>query len=158
MNKKSFIASAAFLAMFALTTLPVAAQSGNRKKCASDHVPQKTTERILTVFERQRKNIHDLNADGKINCVDYAIQFKLEWDKLYNDDDCYLVRNYNPKYTGMNHLFAAVYCEETCLFVLVETWASNVHKFLMEDNWDNHYNPAFNIYSESDWWMGRVRQ
>jgi hypothetical protein len=46
-----------------------------------------------------RLNMYDVNKDGKINCIDYAILFK-----VYVGPRARIIRNVNPR-TGMNHLF-----------------------------------------------------
>lgn len=116
----------------------------------------------------------DINKDGKINCIDYTLAFKIVWDtesvpyedykgpgslKYYKSalKDCIIVRNYNV-HTGMNHLFIAVFLEDLKGYVFIEPWASDCRYFFMYENWDSSkYNPEYNTYNETEQWVKEIR-
>jgi hypothetical protein len=84
----------------------------------------------------------DLNKDGLINCIDYAIRFK----QLY--PSAIIVRNYNKK-TGMNHLFNYAdgkYIEP-----------QRTKNYLMREAWPtDRYDPELNK-DETKIWMAEVK-
>lgn len=107
---------------------------------------------IIRTMQKAQANIRDLDKDGKINCVDYAIMFKLTWDREYPvlKDKCEIVRNVNKR-TEMNHLFTYVNG------IGVEAWAPDPYRFRMEDNWGGRYDSSLNIYGETAYWVSEVR-
>lgn len=110
------------------------------------------TKEIIYVMKYNQNKPRDLNKDGLVNCIDYTLNFKLNWDKCFPDikDECQIIRNRNF-ITGMNHLFIKV--GDT----FVEPWAWNPNYFRMEDNWDSTYNPKYNIYGETEHWLKEVK-
>lgn len=112
---------------------------------------EETDNRILHVIKKAQAKIVDIDNDGKINCVDYSLVFKLVWDFEYPNlsDRCQIVRN---KSFRMNHLFIQVLNEDGTA-VEVEPWASNPEYYLMVCNWTRIYNPKHNIYTESEYWL-----
>ena len=71
--------------------------------------------RILDCLKVTQAAVTDMNSDGKINCIDYAVTFKGVWDSKYLPENC------------QSH---------------------------MEENWSyKQYNPAFNIYGETNLWL-----
>ncbi len=96
----------------------------------------------------------DINGDGKINCIDYAISYKLIWDQ-YNSASkykCEIVRNKNPN-TGMHHLFIRIRNFYTYEWEYIEPQ----NGIKMELFWGDKYNPAYNILGETEWWLQRRR-
>lgn len=110
---------------------------------------------IVSTLRISQAGIYDMNNDGMINCIDYACNFKREWDMLWPDESwrCLLVRNYNGSW---HHLFAHVrgYGSED---IEVETWAKDPYRYKMEYNWRDEYNPKYNIYGETELWMQKCR-
>ena len=98
--------------------------------------------------------IKDYNNDGIINCIDYACIFKKQWDKYYDSNDCFIVRNYNPA-TNWHHLFIIIKSGNG--YIYVEPWCFYSDKYLMKDNWSTEYNPQFNIYNETQKWLKQGR-
>ena len=118
----------------------------------------------------------DITGDGKDNCQDRAILFKLYWDSLcqynYNmnrpnfteaeaciwlaaKDKCILVRNYNPD-TGMNHLFPFIIDHVTNKVYPVEpdaNWKGMQH---IRQVFQREYDPDKNRYNETQRFMSRV--
>lgn len=45
-------------------------------------------EKIFTVLDATHNNLRDVTNDKVINCQDYTLTFKEQWDKLYNSEDC----------------------------------------------------------------------
>lgn len=109
--------------------------------------------KIVCVMILNQTKPRDLNKDDQVNCIDYTLNFKLNWDMLYPDlkDKCQIVRNRNY-ITGMNHLFIMIDDQ-----IFVEPWAWNPYDYRMESNWDSYYNPKFNIYGETEHWLKEVR-
>ena len=110
---------------------------------------------IPAMLLRVREAVYDVNRDGEVNCLDYATTFKFIWDKYYSPANCELVRNYNTR-TGMNHIFARVRFHSYDKWQLVETWAPNVYIYDMPSVWGNVYDPAYNYYNETAYWMRDV--
>ena len=57
---------------------------------------------IVRIINLMHNEEFDINEDGLVNCIDYAIMFHI----LYGSD-ARLIQNYNPS-TGMNHLFIII--------------------------------------------------
>lgn len=101
--------------------------------------------------------MQDFDHNGKINCVDKAIAFKLTWDELFDNVmyPCEIVRNYNPG--KLNHLFVRVkmvsftwiYIEPSCSY-----WTPS---YDMKNVWRSNYNPACNYYGETHYWLNKCR-
>ena len=93
----------------------------------------------------------DINGDGKINCIDYAISYKLIWDQYNSGSEyrCEIVHNRNP-HTGMDHLFIRVRNKD-------HNWEyiEPQNGLDMEDYWGDKYNPAYNIFGETDYWLSK---
>lgn len=107
---------------------------------------------IPKLLLRVREAVYDVNRDGDVNCLDHATTFKYIWDRSYPASDCELVRNYNP-YTGMNHIFARVRFGRYGRWQLVETWADNVYFYDVPAIWGSIYDPKYNYYNETAYWM-----
>lgn len=118
---------------------------------------------ILDVMDIVSDKVWDMDKDGKVNCVDHAIMFKVMWDLKYPAlaDKCEIVRNYNPG-AGMHHLFNMIkvgsgrWAKDN---VFVEPWAHpDISKYLMEENWSSsEYDPAFNQYGDTKKWLNTIR-
>lgn len=109
-------------------------------------------DRIKNILWATHSHVADVNRDNKINCVDYAITFKLEWDKVYPAEDCEIVRNNNEE-VNWHHLF--VRCKVDSRWKCVEPQANN-GKYYMTDYWSNRqYDYNLNIYGETDYWLAK---
>lgn len=64
-------------------------------------------EYIWDTLERTHSQVKDINYDGVVNCIDYTVTFKHEWDKKYPSYNCQIIRNYNI-FTGWHHLYVRV--------------------------------------------------
>ena len=118
------------------------------------HINEELDARIVLVITKTFDNIRDINSDGEINCVDYAITFKLLWDLFYpnNTSDCIIIRNYSYK---LHHLFIGIYQNDHLIFV--EPWSKIHTRYLMRDNWSDEFDPRFNIYGETDKWLKEIK-
>lgn len=95
------------------------------------------------------KNVQDVNKDGKVNCIDYAITYKILWDMNNYGAAfcCEIVHNIN-KEKGMNHLFVRVRGND-----YKWQYIEPQRDCLMEEYWGDMYNPVFNIYGETEYWL-----
>ena len=136
-------------------------------------------EFIDEVFEEIEKSTlygNDLTGDGKFNCQDKSVLFKLTWDdmvcrELLNSKNkspedamytasllcrtCELVRNYNPN-TGMHHLFVMVYDPNIKKYVTIEpdiTWRDT---FIVSFVYGEQYDQKFNHYGETEEFMSKL--
>ena len=122
-----------------------------------ENISDETDERIVTVLQKAQADVFDLNGDGKINCIDYTVMFKLTWDKEYPDrcGACQIIRNYSPT---MNHLFVHIWAEGN-QDIEIEPWAYNPYRYLMTDNWrKGTYNPKYNNYGETETWLREAKK
>ncbi len=116
-------------------------------------IPWELDRFITFTIRAAQRDVHDTNLDGKVNCIDYTLMFKKLWDKSYGHTaySCEIVRNKNGSF---HHLFIGIRYGGRIVFI--EPWAGNPELFLMEDNWTaRKYNPRYNIYGETEKWMGR---
>jgi hypothetical protein len=112
---------------------------------------------ITSTLKQTRRKVYDRDGDGKVNCIDYTLTFKKEWDKKYPPRQCEIVRNYNvSKKPGMNHLFVRVRLSPFGEWLYVEPQAYYTrHNYKMVDYWGYpKYDPLFNYYGETQYWMG----
>lgn len=143
----------AFLLMFAAVIFIPTLVCGPFDKPSSWSISDTYRSKIVNTMTTSQMCVTDFDKDGKINCIDYTISFKLTWDKFYPDlkHKCTIIRNVNPR-SGMNHLFIKVGDQ------FVEPWSYNINKYTMEDNWWNgSYDPRYNIYGETQRWLNEVR-
>ena len=50
---------------------------------------------IRDVLKSTRSKVYDRDGDGLVNCIDYTITFKKEWDAVMPPNQCEIVRNYD---------------------------------------------------------------
>jgi len=125
-------------------------------KCSPDKkamspVPQETppnvalaqTQSIRILIERTRTRIRDVNGDGIINCIDYAVVFK----ELY--PTAAIVRNENPR-TGFHHLFNAI-SDGNGNWIYIEPNSSRLRSYLMSEVWGSRYDVRFNVIETYKW-------
>ncbi len=116
------------------------------------HLNGQNHKEIWDVLWRVQYSVHDCNLDGQINCIDYTLEFKKQWDKTYNPAYCEVVRNWNDE-NGFNHLFVRVMSDYTCgYWIFVEPQAI-YGSYLMEDFWGDRYDFWKNIYGETNNWL-----
>lgn len=110
--------------------------------------------KIIALLIKTERFVTDLNADDIINCIDYTLTFKLLWDKENNPVNCEIVRNL---YSNFHHLFIQVRKTKFDTWECIEPQAAhdNVFCFYMEDYWITEYNPVYNIYGETNYWLAR---
>lgn len=117
-------------------------------------VSDETNTQIIECMRRAHSQVYDMNNDGKVNCIDYSVMFKVTWDQMYPELKyrCEIVRNLNlPK---MNHLFIRVR-DGWRDYVEVEPWCEDPVRYRMSDNWSVSYDPKHNIYGETSRWVSK---
>lgn len=112
---------------------------------------------IINTVRVAQSQVYDLDEDGKVNCVDYAIMFKLVWDKSYPrlKANCTIIRNRNWL-TDMNHLFICI-IDNTGENIWVEPGTFNPSNYRMENVWGDRYDPLCNRYGETEYWLREVK-
>ncbi len=117
---------------------------------------------IRKVLKLTGEKVHDRDGDGKVNCVDYTLTFKKEWDRILPASRCEIVRNYHEtsfKSTSLNHLFVRVKLDTYNEWIYVEPQASyDSSNYRMADFWGVKYNPNYNHYGETSYWLGECRR
>ena len=83
--------------------------------------------------------------------------FKIVWDRNYPrlSSHCTIVRNVNWK-TEMNHLFVFVQ-DDTGMNIAVEPGTFDPEIYKMEDVWEEKYDPLYNNYGETKYWLSEVK-
>lgn len=112
---------------------------------------------IIKVIQQAQSQVYDLDGDNKVNCIDYAVMFKIVWDRNYPrlSSHCTIVRNVNWK-TGMNHLFIFVQ-DDTGMNIAVEPGTFDPEIYKMEEVWEDKYDPLYNNYGETKYWLSEVK-
>lgn len=116
---------------------------------------------IRAVLKATRRKVYDRDGDGVVNCIDFTITFKKEWDKVMPPNQCEIVRCYNVEGRGtMNHLFMRVRLERDGEWLYVEPQARYYrNNYCMSDFWGfPMYNPRYNFYEETDIWLSECVQ
>lgn len=108
-------------------------------------------EPIKNTLEMTHKNVRDVNNDGVINCIDYTVTFKREWDKVYSHYNCEIVRNIN-RAKGFHHLFVRVRSDNGA-WLYVEPQSKAYSKYSMYETWGTLYNGMINRYGETEKWL-----
>ena len=108
---------------------------------------------IINTIQVAQSQVYDVDKDNKVNCVDYAIVFKLVWDQKYPrlKDECTIIRNKNWL-TDMNHLFICVHN------IYVEPATYDPYNYTMESVWGDRYDPTCNKYGETRYWLSEVKE
>lgn len=109
---------------------------------------------VVDVLHMTRLSISDINNDGEINCVDYAITYKLCWDSKYPKRQCLIVRNYNP-HTNWHHLFVKVFIDNE--WVYIEPMSNYYNTCIMSVRWKDAYDAKYNISGETEYWLGTIK-
>jgi len=111
----------------------------------------KNDKQIVNVLSLTHSQVTDINEDGMINCIDYAVTFKKIWDKFYNPKHCEIIRNRNNT-KDFHHLFNVVFTEGGAFYVEPQAFYFN---YKMEDYWGDKYNYTYNIYGETQKWLNQ---
>jgi hypothetical protein len=111
-----------FVILLFTLTLPIPAQT------ASVEAEIKRVIRIIN------EDVFDINQDGLINCIDYAIFFCIFYPGSR------IILNVNPR-TRMNHLFNAVSDGRGGWITIEPQYHSR--GFTMRDVWRNQYDPQY---------------
>lgn len=109
---------------------------------------------LAKVLHETHTYVQDVNADGKVNCIDYSLTFKKFWDWIAPDGysmNCEIVHNVN-KQKNFNHLFIRIRTNSLSEWVCIEPQAT-IQNYNMEKYWGTRYNPQYNIYGETYIWM-----
>ncbi len=107
------------------------------------------------------RHVHDRDVDGLVNCIDYTLTFKEEWDKDMPPNHCQIVRNYQKTvFAKMNHLFVRVKLSDTGKWLYIEPQAKYERRnYKMSDYWGwPKYNPQYNKLGETVYWMSLCRR
>lgn len=123
------------------------------------NIPEsRVNQMIIDTLECSHSQVRDLDYNGTVNCIDYAVTFKCIWDLKYPEykNMCEIIRNRNIN-TGMHHLFVRILNDRKSIYV--ETWAQDINKYLMEDNWTRgKYDSRLNISGETGIWLRRCKR
>jgi hypothetical protein len=85
--------------------------------------------------------IQDINDDGEITCIDYAVIFNSICRTAR------IIRNKNPR-TGMDHLFNQVNFDGVPMYVEPQ---GSIYCYRMEDFWGERYDPRYNRDETNKW-------
>ena len=104
-------------------------------------------ETALRRVSTDLKNNVDVNNDGKINCIDAAVQFY----KYFPDKNRVKIYvNRNPD-TGMHHLFNVVLVNGTWTTIEPQAFHTGKTSFNMHDVWGSKYDAKFNRDATSEY-------
>jgi hypothetical protein len=97
-------------------------------------------------------NKHDVNSDGLVNCIDYAVLFKQDFDRRFAPQTALIIRNINHD-TGMNHLLNAIRMPDGSLrFIEPQDRHEGSPRIL----WGNKYDPRYNM-DETAYWSKYIK-
>lgn len=98
---------------------------------------------IPLIFDTIKKyGVPDMNQDGLIDCIDYALWFRL----LYGTDARLVINN--NRSTGMNHMFILIISGYD--FLAVEPQGDK-YRYSMGSVWGNKYDERYNQDVTSKW-------
>ena len=103
---------------------------------------------IVRLLKETHSQVEDVNFDGDVNCIDYAVTFKELWDSRYPAGRCEILRNYN-RAAGWHHLFISI---NVGRWLYIEP-RGNAHNYRMSDFWGDRYNPAYTLFGETSKWL-----
>jgi len=96
-------------------------------------VPETVQRQIQEAVRKTQGSVFDINDDGLVNCIDYAIIFCMFMPKSQ------IIHNEN-KSTGMNHLFNSVTTPDgTIIYIEPQTGKT------MQQQWGFKYNERYNV-------------
>lgn len=100
---------------------------------------------IDATLQKVQANKKDVNKDGKVNCIDYAVLF---YQYYPYKDEVTISLNVNPK-TGMNHLFNVILINGTWRAIEPQTEPGNI--YFMRDVWGSKYDSTLNKVVTNDY-------
>jgi hypothetical protein len=96
-----------------------------------------------TLVGEMRFLVTDVNGDGQLNCIDYAVTFYKHWPGAR------IIRNINPV-TGMDHLFNKIVFNDRTMFIEPQGTCS---RYYPEEVWGTKYNAYYNA-DQTEVWAG----
>ena len=123
------------------------------------------------ILPEARKRLHDVDRDGEIVCLDYAVTFYRVWKKFFKKDgvlrDIRLVVNRNPNAKIGNSYFNHIYMEISYM-----DWDNDrkIKWYKLDSNvvrdgiiqtpakaFGKLYDPAYDIYTEQEKWLKKAK-
>lgn len=97
---------------------------------------------VMAALERTEETIRDVNGDGLINCIDYAVRFYeiVPGTKIYRSND-----------PAFNHLFVLAYDDKRGGYQFIEPQHHQDDKYLMRQVWGHEIMDSVHIYEEKSW-------
>ena len=100
--------------------------------------------RILSLMRNM--GVPDMNKDGKINCIDYSILFR-----MFYGSNARILINKNPK-NGMNHMFIRIYYNDMGHTRVLDIDPQGTpDRYSMGLIWGMRYEPIHNRDVTSQW-------
>lgn len=126
------------------------------KQTYTAHTGYKNDTYIVSTLRRTRGNLRDVNHDAVVNCVDYSIIFKQEWDKQFDAENCEILRCTNP-ITGFSHLFIRCRKDRYSPWYNIEPQGADDY-YMMQDVWINgEVDYVHTFYGETNRWLKTAR-
>jgi hypothetical protein len=101
---------------------------------------------IRDTLAKTVRQVRDVNKDGLVNCIDYAVVF---WE-LFPDKHAITI-SYNENVGGVAHLFNVVYTSGRWRAVEPQAGRHKDRGFWMRDYWGSRYSPSENIDYTHHW-------
>ena len=129
-------------------------------KCFASGWSYTRDQPIRQVLMLTEHKVYDRDGDGEINCIDYTLTFKKEWDKRYPSSHCEIVRNYRQGwFSQMNHLFIRVKLDSFGPWIYIEPQPHYYNNnYIMSDIWGSRYKPYYNCYDETGYWLSECKR
>ncbi len=126
-----------------------------------------TRERINKVLLKSQKKVHDVDRNGEISCLDYAVTFYRQWAIWGTTiDDVRLIVNRNPNTLHgpyiLNHIFMEIrFWSDITHQIERFKLDSNSVKFgkiyTPEEVFGKLYDPAYDIRNEQSLWLKKSK-
>jgi hypothetical protein len=111
------------------------------KNTAKTELVKAKPKNLSTLIKQVRQDLRDVNDDGLLNCIDYAVIFYEKYNAAFGEG-AHIIVNQNNPYSDMNHLFNAVETRDGSL-IYVEPQSESTNT--SPDNfWGIKYNPEYN--------------
>ena len=140
---KKFVGISALVPTFCLVFIGNVFAQREVPRVAPDYMP---------VIRWVHNNIRDVNGDGQIDCIDYAVLFKQEFDRRNPNNTALIIRNINRD-TGMNHLLNAIIVPNEfggglVQYIEPQALSRNGDPIAF---WGNKYEPTRNMDETREW-------
>ena len=126
-----------------------------------------TRERINDTLQASRKKVHDVDRNGEISCLDYAVTFYRQWAIWgTTTDDVKLIVNRNPNTLHGPYILNHIFME-------IRFWSDITHQieyFKLDSNsvkfgkiytpaevFGKLYDPAYDIRNEQKLWLSKAK-